>query len=214
MSQPFNFNTPITENTALVARYRCGSAPYAGKWFRITTTDGKMYVPETLEEAEAASKIKVEYRFSYSLLNIETGVKETVYANTVEKIEFGGGWRAVTWDFFPLYYRSSPTASNVNRLRYISGYPEGLSSAKTILGIAVSYTDTINYSAAINIDMSGFKFNNDQWPGLTRNNPDSYCPIFRLGRHWTGSSSNLSVEFINGGGVWCYRAFMRSGGDY
>lgn len=181
MSQPFNFNTPITENTTLVARYRCGSAPYAGKWFRATTTDGKQYVPTSIEEAENAAAVGFPYlqtstnhsKTPWHLVNVGTGLHEDLWPSDVVKLEFGGGWRSgmVTKSFFTIKnissYSTTPACTN---LRYITGYPEGIMSDYYILPLSGSGFSGNEASENmgklhqnLNIDLTGFRFDKNMW---------------------------------------------------
>lgn len=123
MSQPFNFNTPITENTTLVARYRCGSAPYAGNWFRWTLSDGTQYIPLNLGEAKKIFTGVNGYT-TCQAINTATGeVSPLPSSSTLSLIEFGGGWDGFnpgTGTSNQLYIMAN--AKTVT----ITGYAEGL----------------------------------------------------------------------------------------
>lgn len=181
MSQPFNFNTPINQNTTLVARYRCGSAPYAGKWFRATTTNGKQYVPTSIEEAESAAGVGFPYlqtstnhsRSPWHLVNVGTGLHEDVWPSDVVKLEFGGGWRSgmAGQSFFEIqndsFHSKTPACTN---LRYITGYPEGIVPDHYILPLYGSGFSGNEASAEmgklhqnLNIDLTGFRFDKNMW---------------------------------------------------
>lgn len=162
MAQPFDFTTPITENTTLVARYRCGEAPYAGKWFRYTMTDGTQYVPDTLENAMAVANVEIGPRGkTFSLINVSTGEVEVGNPQQIKKIELGGGWGDFSGNMFPLNLDS--TASNtVINLRNVTGTPSGLNMTGSqsngfFLGIGTS-----SMWSRINIDLTGLKIINLQ----------------------------------------------------
>lgn len=124
MSEPFNFNTPITDNTTLVARYRCGEAPYAGKWFRMTTRDNKTYIPTTASEASTLFTKPSSGLPNYTLLNVTTGNKETVSISDVGKLEFGGGWTGISAGASSA--RTLYLYVGTGNAIQISGYLEGL----------------------------------------------------------------------------------------
>lgn len=194
MAQPFDFTTPITENTTLVARYRCGSAPYAGEWFRFTMADGKQYVPQSISEAESTASscaIGQTSAPAISLTNTQTGIVETINPNNIERIEFGGGWRAANiYRFFELGNGSGSTASSLS-LRYITGYPQGLSLTSTN-GMFFATGVSVAFHSKLNIDMTGFKFDYNLWQnGMCR----SYSNYKALIVYSSSSSSGT------GGGV-------------
>lgn len=156
MAQPFDFNTPITKNTVLVARYKADTSPYAGQWFRVTTSDGKRYVPESLEQAEAAASTPITVSNTVTLLDVETGSTATILNNNIVKFEFGGGWRTLNSDFFALQYNDSTHVCNI---RTITGYPEGLAPAQDSNAFFAIPNGSMSWRYNdLNIDVTGFKF--------------------------------------------------------
>lgn len=157
MAQPFNFNTPITENTLLIARYRCGTAPYAGNWFRATSTNGNQYIPDSLEKAVSVASMTLP-QTKVNLINVANGRLEEVNPTTFIKIELGGGWSEYTQGTF-FYFYSNTTIAN------ISGYAGGLTfSDPNCIMLYVYYTG----STAPAIDITGFMFDEHQWDHLIK----------------------------------------------
>lgn len=109
MAQPFDFNTPITEQTVLVARYKSTvEEPYAGKWFRLTDQDGQRYIPASQDDAyqwaAVANASQQFYRESDGAL--VTLSHKNSHTSSWKKIEFGSGWGSYSnnYAFCPPYY--------------------------------------------------------------------------------------------------------------
>lgn len=177
MSKPFDFNTPITENTTLVARYKANDTPYAGKWFRATTKNGNRYIPTSLDEANSAAGIGFPYHTvnttnstsRWHLVNVDTAQYEDIYPSDVVKLELGGGWGTLQYgNFFPIQnastYSTTPACTN---LRYITGYPEGIAPAYYIFALSPlslsAGSDYGKFHANLNIDVSGLKFDQSMY---------------------------------------------------
>lgn len=154
MATAFNFeNTPITEQTILVARYS-SDAPqdeFAGKWFRATTTDGKQYVPA--DATQAIKFAKAGTAESYPLISVETGEESQVAPGNTQKIEFGYGWDEISYQTTMFRLSDSNTFTS---LRYVSGYPQGLTidNCATFLSSA---------TGAPKLDVTGLKFDLGNW---------------------------------------------------
>lgn len=210
MAQPFDFTTPITQNTTLVARYRCGSAPYAGKWFRATTVDNIQYIPQSLEAAEEIAKIGFTTSAnSWTLINTNNGESEAISPSNVVRLEFGGGWRNMGINvFFPFQYYNTDYGRYYKNLRYISGYPKGAATSAVAgnsgmfkIGTNSSATDIYNILGALdamNIDMTGFKFDYNNFMSMIANTNNQTSGVnTTLLRPYDRSYSSTSY---NGGG--------------
>lgn len=180
MAAPFDFsNTPITEQTTLVARYRSttGGGAYGGKWFRLTTNDGKQYVPQ---DYTTAYKWMTTSSASHKpqLLNQTTGELETAQTDNIIMVEFGGGWETLTGsdviEFFSLLVGTvTPVYPKLARL---TGYPQGLRFETTGTGSRASIfgrIDTGEYFdyAIPSLDCTGFTIDEDLWT-VTKNEPE------------------------------------------
>lgn len=191
MSKQFDFNTPITENTTLVARYKANDTPYAGKWFRATTKNGNRYIPTSLDEANSAAGIGFPYHTvnttnstsQWHLVNVDTAQYEDIYPSDVVKLELGGGWGEIKYgNFFPIQnastYSTTPACTN---LRCITGYPEGVYPAYYIFALNPLSLDAGSkygqFHSSLNIDMSGFKFDQNMYSKMIISNISSNTTI-------------------------------------
>lgn len=162
MGKAFDFaTTPITEQTTLVARYRStsGGGAYGGKWFRVTTSTGQRYVPDTLESANAFSAAT-----QVSLRNEDTGDMVSIAPADVVRLELGGGWQGVNvGGYVTRFFQVSVYFKSLKR---ISGYAEGLTSGgNTSSGMFFGFTNSAQRNQAV--DFTGFKFDNNQFTMLT-----------------------------------------------
>lgn len=204
MGQPFNFDTPITEQTTLVARYQSDapSGSYGGNWFRAIDADGVAYVPANLNDAVTFATSP-----SGNLLRESDGESVMVAANNIEELQLGGGWggEAIDKHMFVMgstYYRSGSNSTGQSNdpayngpfinLKRISGYAEGLAVGDnyTILSKGIGYrgTSLSNTSCIGGIDCTGLKFDQQQWLGLVKT-------IYPAGSSYIGYYSGLFSQF-------------------
>lgn len=167
MSQPFDFtNTPITENTILVARYKSANeneSVYGGDWCRMTTNNNHKLVFQTESQAGQALTAGAA---SDSIIGIDeaTGNSYTTLAQNIISVEFGGGWTtkittgSVHGAVLPFLVYTT--------LGRITGYPQGMDC--TYFG---------QYSNLHSVDITGFKFDEILYNAIIATN-GLFNPVF------------------------------------